>query len=79
MPDADLHPSLSLRDELALERTRLAIECTNLRYLRAGMALVIAGLSLINFFRDYVFIWIDAFFIPLRTGCNRSGLGAVLE
>jgi putative membrane protein len=57
-------PYLTLRDELALERTNLANERTWLAYLRTGMALVIAGLSLINFFREYVFVWIGAFFIP---------------
>jgi putative membrane protein len=57
-------PHLTLRDELALERTNLANERTWLAYLRTGMALVIAGLSLINFFREYVFVWIGAFFIP---------------
>ncbi|MDQ2769367.1 MAG: DUF202 domain-containing protein [Bacteroidota bacterium] len=55
---------LTLRDELALERTNLANERTWLAYLRTGMALVIAGLSLINFFREHVFVWIGAFFVP---------------
>ena len=75
MPDLDPHTTLSLSDELALERTRLANERTNLAYLRTGLALVIAGLSLINFFRDYVFIWIGAFFIPFGLGV--IGLGWV--
>ena len=43
--------------------------------MKAGRALVIAGLSLINFFRDYVFIWIGAFFIPFGLGV--IGLGWV--
>ena len=57
-------PYLTLRDELALERTNLANERTWLAYLRTGMALVIAGLSLINFFREQVFVWIGGFFVP---------------
>lgn len=57
-------PNLTLRDELALERTNLANERTWLAYLRTGMALVIAGFSLINFFREQVFVWIGAFFVP---------------
>jgi putative membrane protein len=57
-------PQLTLRDELALERTNLANERTWLAYLRTGMALVVAGLSLINFFREQIFVWIGAFFVP---------------
>lgn len=55
---------LTLRDELALERTNLANERTWLAYLRTGMALVVAGFSLINFFREQIFVWIGAFFVP---------------
>ncbi|GAA3968824.1 DUF202 domain-containing protein [Hymenobacter antarcticus] len=66
MPTLPQPPALhlTLRDELALERTNLANERTWLAYLRTGMALVIAGFSLINFFREHVFVWIGAFFVP---------------
>ncbi len=40
---------LTLRDELAMDRTMLANERTLLAYLRAGMGLIIAGISIIHF------------------------------
>lgn len=42
---------LILRDELAVDRTLLANERTLLAYLRLGIALVIAGLSIMEFAR----------------------------
>lgn len=40
---------LTLRDELAIDRTRLANERTFLAYLRSGMALLIAGITIVHF------------------------------
>lgn len=40
---------LILRDELAIDRTLLANERTLLSYLRFGVALLIAGVSIIHF------------------------------
>jgi putative membrane protein len=64
---------LSLSDQLALERTRLANERTVLAYLRTGMALCIGGLSLINFFRDNIYVWLGVLCLPL--GLGLVGLG----
>ena len=44
--DAD---NLILRDELAIDRTLLANERTLLSYLRSGVALLIAGASIMHF------------------------------
>lgn len=41
--------NLNLRDELAIDRTFLANERTLLAYLRSGVALFIAGTSIIHF------------------------------
>lgn len=73
------HPSypllpLELRDRLALERTRLANERTLLAYLRTGMALVLAGFSLMNFFRDYFYVWVGALFVPIGVGVVVGGV-----
>jgi putative membrane protein len=43
---------LTLRDELAIDRTLLANERTLMAYLRSGVALLIAGVSIIHFSRD---------------------------
>lgn len=42
---------LILRDQLAIDRTLLANERTLLSYLRSGVALFIAGISIIHFAR----------------------------
>lgn len=47
-----LQPCPQLADRLALERTRLANERTLRAYLRSSLTLVIAGFTLINFFRE---------------------------
>ncbi|WP_324675521.1 DUF202 domain-containing protein [Hymenobacter sp. GOD-10R] len=64
---------LSLSDRLAVERTRLANERTMLAYLRTGVALVVAGFSLINFFREYIYVWIGVGLIPLGIGMIVGG------
>ena len=43
---------LILRDHLAIERTRLANERTLLAYLRSGVAMVIAGFTIIHFLQE---------------------------
>jgi putative membrane protein len=43
------HPSLSLTDELAVERTRLANERTLLAYVRTGLAIVAGGFAVAEF------------------------------
>lgn len=52
---------LTLRDELVLEPTNLANERTWLACLRTGIALVVAELSLINFFREQIFYGLGPF------------------
>ena len=42
---------LILRDQLAIDRTLLANERTLLSYLRSGVALFIAGISIVHFAR----------------------------
>ncbi|HNR94659.1 MAG TPA: DUF202 domain-containing protein [Kiritimatiellia bacterium] len=41
--------NLTLRDELAIDRTLLANERTLLAYLRSGVALILAGVTLFHF------------------------------
>lgn len=41
--------ALTLRDELAVDRTLLANERTLLAYLRSGVALLLAGVSIVHF------------------------------
>ncbi len=48
-PASAPNPPLPLTDELALFRTHLANERTLLAYLRSGVALVIAGASILHF------------------------------
>jgi putative membrane protein len=57
-PRYPLRVHLGLSDRLALERTRLA-------YLRTGMALVIAGFSMTEFFRSTALVWIGVLFVPV--------------
>ena len=64
---------LSISDRLAVERTRLANERTMLAYLRTGVALVVAGFSLINFFRDYIYVWVGVGLVPLGLGMIVGG------
>jgi len=49
MPTQPLLPPLSLSDQLALQRTRLANERTLLTYVRTSLALVGFGLALLQF------------------------------
>ena len=58
---------LILRDELAIDRTLLANERTLLSYLRSGIALFIAGISIIHFSNQ-------AWFSAVGFACLPSGL-----
>lgn len=60
-----LETKLSTTDRLALERNVLAAERTLLAYVRTFLSFVVAGVSLIQFFNDQVFILAGYFFIPL--------------
>jgi len=67
---------LSLRDELAVDRTLLANERTLLAYLRSGVALSIAGVTIVHFAEQDWFHWfgvasIPAGIIALVTGAFR--------
>src|SRR5687768_3589252 len=53
-----------IRDRMAIERTKFANERTFLAYIRTSLALVIAGLTFLEFFDHTVFKWIGAIFIP---------------
>ena len=63
-----VEPRHTLNDQLALERTRMANERTLLSYLRTGLAIIIAGFSLIRFFGDDVYLWTGLLCMPLGLG-----------
>lgn len=55
---ADFKPaSLILRDHLAIDRTLLANERTLLAYLRSGVAMVMAGFTILHFL-DHGWFWV---------------------
>ncbi|WP_210461968.1 YidH family protein [Rufibacter roseolus] len=62
-----------IKDTLAIERTSFANERTFLAYLRTSLSLIIAGVSLHQFFNSTVSMWIAAFLIPL--GIVIGGIG----
>ncbi|MGA7596023.1 MAG: DUF202 domain-containing protein [Gallionella sp.] len=65
---------LILRDQLAIDRTLLANERTLLSYLRSGVALFIAGISIIHFSHE---LWFTVMgFICLPCGILTVWLGA---
>lgn len=55
---------LILRDQLAIDRTLLANERTLLSYLRSGVALFIAGISIIHFSHELWFTVIGFICLP---------------
>ena len=63
--DAD---DLSLRDELAIDRTLLANERTLLAYLRSGVALLIAGATIMHFAAEGWFWGMGLACVPLGIG-----------
>ena len=48
-----------------LKRNRLANERTLLAYLRYSLTLVIAGFTLINFFRENLCVWVGVVLVPV--------------
>lgn len=56
--------NVEIRDNLAIERTQFANERTFLAYMRTAMGFALAGFSLIQFFKDQVYMWVGALFIP---------------
>lgn len=58
---------LILRDELAIDRTVLANERTLLSYLRAAVALFIAGITIVNFSAE-------GWFRAMGIACIPSGI-----
>jgi putative membrane protein len=65
---------LTLRDELAVDRTLLANERTLLAYLRTAMALLIAGATMIHFATEGWFIAVGLACLPAGLGCGTVGL-----
>ena len=66
---------LILRDELAIDRTVLANERTMLSYLRSGVALGIAGVSIMHFANDGWFWGLGIACIPV--GVVTSIIGVI--
>lgn len=65
---------LILRDELAIDRTLLANERTLMAYLRSGVALGIAGASILHF-SDAIWFWIVGLLcLPAAVGCVILGV-----
>lgn len=62
---------LSLRDRLAIDRTVLANERTLLAYLRSGVALAIAGVSIMHFAHQ-------AWFWAVGVACIPGGFFTIL-
>jgi putative membrane protein len=56
---------LSLRDELAVDRTMLANERTLLAYLRSAVALLIAGVSIVHFSQSGWFLTFGIACLPI--------------
>ncbi|GEM_PF-241034 len=66
---------LILRDQLAIDRTLLANERTLMSYLRSGVALFIAGVSIIHFSHELWFTITG--FICLPSGIITAWFGAL--
>lgn len=60
-----LRKEMIVRDHLALDRTRLANERTLLAYLRSGVALVLAGATLLHFSQGTWLEWVGLACIPV--------------
>jgi len=65
---------LILRDDLAIDRTRLANERTLLAYLRASVALLIAGASVIHFSQGGWFRAVGVACLPLGVLTGMVGI-----
>jgi putative membrane protein len=66
--------ALTLRDELAIDRTLLANERTLLAYLRSGVALVIAGITILHFPRTGRFWAVGLASLPVGVAAGVIGL-----
>ncbi|WP_205503458.1 YidH family protein [Rufibacter psychrotolerans] len=62
-----------IKDTLAIERTSFANERTFLAYLRTSLSLIIAGISLHQFFNTAVSMWIAVVLIPLGLAIGAVG------
>jgi len=69
----DTH-DLTLRDELAIDRTLLANERTLLAYLRSGMALLIAGITIVEFAQAGWFQSVGLALLPIGVAAGLVGL-----
>lgn len=69
LPYQQSEESLTLRDYLAIDRTRLANDRTLLSFLRTGFSLVILAIALFEF---------TDFSLRLWTGFSLMGIGAVV-
>jgi len=65
--------NLILRDELAIDRTFLSNERTLLAYLRSGVALLIAGATMMHFSQEGWFLMIGIICLPI--GVISAGVG----
>lgn len=65
---------LTLRDELAIDRTRLANERTLLAYLRSGVALLIAGVTIFHFSQPGWFRAVGLACLPVGVAAGVIGL-----
>ena len=57
--------NVEIKDNLAIERTQFANERTFLSYIRTSMGFVLAGFSLIQFFKGQMFEWVGGLLIPV--------------
>lgn len=65
--------NLEIRDNLAMERTKLANERTFLSYTRTAMAMILGGLTFIKFFDDPFYIILGIMSIPLGVSIGFYG------
>jgi len=66
--------NIEIKDGLAIERTQFANERTFLAYMRTAMGFVLAGFSLVQFFKDQVFVWVGGLLIPVGVILSIIGL-----
>lgn len=69
----NLHKPLQNADLLSLERNKLSNERTLLSYSRTFLSFAVAGVSIIQFFRDQAFVFFGYALIPI--GCIIMGIG----
>lgn len=69
----NLQTPLQNADLLSLERNKLSNERTLLSYSRTFLSFAVAGVSLIQFFKDQAFVFLGYALIPI--GCIIMGIG----